>query len=121
MEAGKSLEEVLSRKRTMGLGVRDGNGVIFVSHVGTVYPSGFLTTPLGNVKEQKLSSIYRDHEELAELRNPDMFKGKCGRCPFRWMCGGSRARAYAVTIDYLETDPLCPFFEDGEFTLKEAV
>ena len=98
----------------MGFGVRDGNGVIFVSHKGEVYPAGFLPHPmLGNVRDEPLSSIYRNSPLLAELRDMDRLKGKCGRCEFRWMCGGSRARAYGMTGDVMESDPFC-VWEPGD-------
>lgn len=92
-----------------GRGVNDGNGFCFVSHIGDVYPSGFLQIPAGNVREQSLSSIYRDSELFRTLRDPSLLKGKCGQCEFRAVCGGSRARAYAMTGDYLAPDPSCPY------------
>lgn len=92
-----------------GFGVRDGNGIMFISHIGEIYPSGFLPIPLGNVRREDPVAIYREHPLFVALRDPDALKGKCGRCPFRAICGGSRARAYAVTGDPLESDPLCPY------------
>lgn len=106
-ERKEGKNEVISKGRSMGLGVRDGNGVIFVSYRGDIYPSGFLPIRLGNVRQKKLSEVYKNDEILQALRNPDLFKGKCGACSFRFVCGGSRARAYALTGDFLETDPLC--------------
>ncbi len=44
---------------------------------------------------------------FVELKNPDMLKGKCGICEYRRICGGSRARAYAMTGDYLAEEPRC--------------
>lgn len=88
-------------------GVNDGNGFLFVSHIGDVYPSGFLPVKAGNVREQELATIYRESPIFKRLRDPDQYKGKCGVCEFRHVCGGSRARAYAVTGDYLESDPCC--------------
>ncbi len=96
-----------------GFGVRDGNGIMFISHIGEVYPSGFLPLPLGNVRQQDPVALYRAHPMFQALRDPDALKGKCGRCPFRVVCGGSRARAYAVTGDPLESDPLCPYQPEG--------
>ncbi len=92
-----------------GFGVRDGNGVMFISHIGEIYPSGFLPIPTGNVRREDPVMVYREHPLFRALRDPDMLKGKCGRCPFRMICGGSRARAYAVYGDPLESDPLCPY------------
>lgn len=92
-----------------GRGVNDGNGFCFVSHIGDVYPSGFLQLSAGNVREQSLSAIYRDSALFRGLRDPSRLKGACGACEFRAVCGGSRARAYAVTGDYLAADPSCPY------------
>ncbi|KPK59006.1 MAG: hypothetical protein AMS21_10255 [Gemmatimonas sp. SG8_38_2] len=110
LEEGMPLEEINKLAMRMGFGVRDGNGVIFVSHKGEVYPAGFLPHPLlGNVRDEPLSSIYRDSPHLAELRDMDKLKGKCGRCEFRWLCGGSRARAYGMSGDAMESDPFCAY------------
>ncbi|PYZ93473.1 radical SAM/SPASM domain-containing protein [Salipaludibacillus keqinensis] len=90
-------------------GVNDGNGFIFVSHKGDVMPSGLLPIKVGNVKDQPLKKIYRESPVLKELRNPDLYKGKCGVCEYRYVCGGSRSRTYAVTGDYLESEPFCVY------------
>jgi radical SAM protein len=88
-------------------GVNDGNGFVFISHIGDVYPSGLLPVKAGNIREQSLAEIYRESPIFKSLRNPDLFKGKCGVCEFRHVCGGSRSRAYAMTGDYLESEPFC--------------
>ncbi|WP_251554347.1 TIGR04053 family radical SAM/SPASM domain-containing protein [Neobacillus muris] len=88
-------------------GVNDGNGFVFISHIGDVYPSGLLPVKAGNVRETPLAEIYRESPIFKSLRNPDSFKGKCGVCEFRYVCGGSRSRAYAMTGDYLESEPFC--------------
>lgn len=90
-------------------GVNDGNGFIFISHVGDVLPSGLLPIKVGNVREKPLKEIYRVSPVLKELRNPDLYKGKCGVCEYRFVCGGSRSRTYAVTGDYLESEPYCVY------------
>lgn len=90
-------------------GVNDGNGFIFISHTGDVLPSGLLPIKVGNVREQPLKEIYRESPVLKELRNPDLYKGKCGVCEYRFVCGGSRSRTYAVTGDYLESEPYCVY------------
>jgi radical SAM protein with 4Fe4S-binding SPASM domain len=94
----------------MGFGIRDGNGVIFVARNGDVYPAGFLPHPrIGNVKQTPLERLYRDSTDLAQLRDMDRLSGKCGRCQYRWVCGGSRARAWAMTGDLLGDDPTCTY------------
>lgn len=90
-------------------GVNDGNGFLFISHTGDVFPSGLLPIKAGNVREQPLAEIYRESPVFTALRNPDMYKGKCGVCEFRHACGGSRSRAYAITGDYLESEPFCVY------------
>ncbi len=89
--------------------VNDGRGFVFISHRGDVAPSGFLPLPAGNVRSSWLLPIYRTAPLFRALRNPDGLRGKCGRCEYRSLCGGSRARAYAVTGDLLAEEPLCPF------------
>lgn len=54
-------------------------------------------------------AIYRRSPLFRSLRDPSALKGKCGRCEFREVCGGSRARAYAVMGDHLASDPSCPY------------
>jgi len=90
-------------------GVNDGNGFVFISHIGDVYPSGLLPVKAGNVRETPLAEIYRESPIFKSLRNPDEYKGKCGQCEFRYVCGGSRSRAYAMTGDYLESEPFCVY------------
>jgi radical SAM protein len=90
-------------------GVNDGNGFVFISHIGDVYPSGLLPIKCGNVREQSLGDIYRNSPVFKSLRNPNEYKGKCGVCEYRFVCGGSRSRAFAVTGDYLESEPFCVY------------
>ena len=90
-------------------GVNDGVGFIFISHTGEIFPSGFLPLSAGNIRKKSLVETYRHAPLFTDLRNPDKLKGKCGRCEFRRICGGSRARAYAVHGDYLASDPSCGY------------
>ena len=97
---------------TVGLaprGVNAGNGFLFVSHRGEVFPSGFLPVRAGSVREQHLADIYRSAPLLRALREPDRLQGRCGECEFREICGGSRSRAYALTGDAFATDPWCAY------------
>jgi radical SAM protein len=89
--------------------VNDGKGFCFISHTGDVCPSGFLPLAAGNVRRQSVVEIYRTAPLFRSLRDATQLRGKCGRCEFREVCGGSRARAYAVTGDYLAEDPSCVF------------
>ncbi len=108
--AGYRYEDGLARPAR---GVNDGKGFCFISHIGDVFPSGFLPLAAGNVRERSVVEIYRDSKLFRELRRPDLLEGKCGRCEFREVCGGSRARAYALTGDYLAEDPSCSYQPDA--------
>jgi radical SAM protein len=87
---------------------RDGKGIVFVAHNGEVYPAGFLPLGLGSVRETPLAEIYRDHPVLRQIRAAQ-FGGRCGRCEYADLCGGSRARAYASTGDPLAEDNACAY------------
>ncbi len=89
--------------------VTDGNGFVFVDHVGNICPSGFLPVRAGNVREDDLVAVYREHPLFLALRDPARLGGRCGRCEWRDRCGGSRARAYAATGDPLAEDPGCAY------------
>jgi len=107
---GVPVESVFQQGGRQGFGVRDGNGVIFVARNGNVYPAGFLPHPLiGNVRQTPLDDLYRNSPLLTGLRDMDQLTGKCGRCQYRWLCGGSRARAWAKTGDLLGDDPACTY------------
>lgn len=96
-----------------GPGVGDGNGFCFVSHRGDVCPSGFLQEAAGNIRRAPLAHWYRESPLFTSLRDPSLLKGKCGRCEFALTCGGSRARAWAMTGDHLATDPSCAYEPGG--------
>ncbi len=87
--------------------VNDGKGFMFISHVGNVYPSGFLPIHAGNIRETPLADIYRHAPIFKSLRDTSKLEGKCGACEYKEICGGSRARAYAVTGDPLAQEPCC--------------
>jgi len=90
-------------------GVNDGNGFVFVSHRGEVFPSGFLPVSGGNVRTGDLVDIYRNSPLFTRLRDPELLRGKCGVCEYRMVCGGSRARAYAESGDVLGPEPICSY------------
>jgi radical SAM protein len=89
--------------------VNDGNGFVFVDHTGNVCPSGFLPAPRGNIRTANLAEIYRTDEMFTRLRDANALLGKCGRCRFRAICGGSRSRAFAATGAVMASDPLCAY------------
>ena len=109
-QAGAPRGPVLGRRQLRApRAVNDGNGFVFVDHVGNVCPSGFLPMARGNVREGRLVETYRDDVVFRQLRDPDALGGRCGRCEFRASCGGSRSRAFAATGDAFAEDPLCAY------------
>jgi AdoMet-dependent heme synthase len=90
-------------------GMHDSKSFMFINHAGEVYPSRFLPLSAGNITVEPLAKVYREAPLFAALRDSSKLKGKCGRCPARCVCGGSRARAYAFTGDPLAEDPGCAY------------
>lgn len=105
--AGVSGEEIRCSPLGRGFGVRDGNGIMFIAANGDVTPSGFLPLVVGNVRREDPVQVYRDDSLFRALRAPENFRGRCGRCGYHAVCGGSRARAWAASDDVLGEDPLC--------------
>ncbi len=91
------------------VGTNDGRGVMFVSHTGEIFPSGFMPILCGNFPRDSLVNIYQNSEIFKSLRDPSRLKGKCGYCQYGEICGGSRARAYAITGDALDSEPDCVY------------
>jgi radical SAM protein len=98
------------------LGVRDGNGIMFVGHTGEILPAGFLPLTCGRFPQDSVVETYQAHPTFLALRNPDQFGGDCGICEYRYVCGGSRSRAYAVHGDALAGEPDC-IYEPGQVPL----
>jgi len=100
--------------------VSDGRGFIFISHTGEIFPSGFLLVSGGNVRHDSLVDVYQNSSLFRILREPSAKLGKCSFCEFSKICGGSRARAYALTGNYLEADPRCDYQPTREAALATA-
>lgn len=107
--SGKPSPEMKMASVYKGFQIRDGHGIVFVSNLGEIYPSGFLPLRCGNVRVDSLVEVYRNTDIFRALHSPDTFHGKCGACEYNHICGGSRARAFAYTGDALGTDPFCPY------------
>jgi AdoMet-dependent heme synthase len=107
-EPGAPTADAATRNRSWATRrVNDGKGFVFISHVGNVYPSGFLPIHAGNIRETPLAEIYRNAPIFKALRDTSRLEGKCGACEYKEICGGSRARAYALTGDPLAQEPCC--------------
>lgn len=92
---------------TFTRGCLGGIGFCFISSEGEVRPCGYLEVPCGNVRERPLREIWEGSEVFLRLRQPDLYGGKCGRCGYRYICGGCRARAYWATGDFMAEEPYC--------------
>lgn len=74
-----------------------------------VLPCSYFPKPAGNLREQSFKEIWEGSELFKELRDFKRYKGRCGSCEFIGVCGGCRARAYAVYGDYMEEEPFCGY------------
>jgi AdoMet-dependent heme synthase len=90
-------------------GVNDGKGVMFIGHTGLVHPSGFLPIVCGIYPLSHVVRVYQDSPIFRALRDANRLEGKCRVCEFRHVCGGSRARAYAVTGNLFAQEPDCNY------------
>jgi len=97
--------------------INAGNGFVFISRRGDVFPSGFMPIGVGNIRQKSLVEIYRNAPLFNSLRDPGRFEGRCGLCEFVGVCGGSRSRAYAMTGDPLAEEPFCTY-EPGAFPFQ---
>lgn len=102
------------------LGINAGRGFVFIDHIGMVYPSGFLPIPGGSLRERSLAEIYREAPLFQQLRDTTQLGGRCGRCEYREVCGGSRSRAFGVTGDPLAEEPYCSYQPTGGTVLDAA-
>ena len=120
LSMGESLEVKLPDRMTRDFGpggsighapkgVNAGNGYVFISHIGDIYPSGFLPLKTGDVRNDSLADIDSNHEVFRLLRNSDCLLGKCGLCEYRTVCGGCRSRAYAMTGNIMAPEPFCVY------------
>ncbi len=91
----------------MTRGCLGGISFCFLSHVGQVQPCGYLELDCGNVRKQSFKEIWEKSPIFLNLRNTDGYKGKCGVCEYRKVCGGCRARAYESLGDYMNEEPYC--------------
>jgi radical SAM protein len=110
-EAKSDADHLLTRRfaRLSALGINDGKGIMFVSHLGLIYPSGFLPIYCGIFPRDHLVRVYQDSPLFRALRNGDLLQGKCRICEYRHICGGSRARAFAVTGNPHAEEPDCAY------------
>ncbi len=117
--AEKGLKPRAAIRRTP-MHINAGNGFVFISHLGEVFPSGFMPVTGGSVKEKSLVDIYRHSDLFRTLRDAGQLEGRCGLCEFVGVCGGSRSRAYAVTGRPMAEEPFCTY-EPGTFPFQDEL
>ncbi len=93
----------------MTRGCLAGSSVCFVSHVGEVYPCGYLPVSAGSARRERFADIWEHSPVFERLRTADAYEGKCGICRFEAICGGCRARAYAATGNFMAEEPYCTY------------
>jgi radical SAM protein with 4Fe4S-binding SPASM domain len=79
-----------------------------LSPQGDVHPCVFLPINVGNLKTDKFGDIWLNSKLFNALRDRSNLKGACGKCSYKYICGGCRARASAYNAgDFLASDPGC--------------
>lgn len=104
---GKKITPKTHGLDAMTRGCLGGISFCFISHIGQVQPCGYLELNCGNVREKSFQEIWANSEFFKNLRNTDGYQGKCGRCEYRKVCGGCRARAYELSGEYMAEEPYC--------------
>jgi heme b synthase len=101
---------------SMTKGCLGGQGFVFISHTGDLQICGFLDKQAGNIRDAgfDLKGLWESSPLFLDVRNVSGYRGKCGRCEYRFVCGGCRARAYALTGDYLAEEPSCVYQPDQD-------
>jgi len=88
-----------------------GNGMFYIKPNGDVWPCAFVPISGGNLRETSPAEIWSHSNLFTKLRNRENLKGMCHDCSQREVCGGCRARAYALKGDLFAEDPKCPLTE----------
>lgn len=92
-----------------GKGCIAGQTICFINSEGDVLPCSYFPHGAGNVFKQSFKEIWEKSELFDDLRDFRKYEGKCGSCKHLGVCGGCRARAYAITGDYLAEEPFCDY------------
>ena len=107
--AGEKITPATHGMEAMTKGCLGGQGFAFVAYNGVVQPCGYLELPAGDIRQAPFSRIWAESVLFRQLRNLEEYHGKCRRCEYRRVCGGCRARAYALTGDVLGDEPICSY------------
>ncbi len=110
-EVGREVTPESHGLDAMSKGCMGGLSFAFISHVGKVQMCGFLEEEAGDLRACDLDfgRVWDESALFGQLRDFRNYKGTCGVCNYRRWCGGCRARAFAVTGDYLDEEPFCAY------------
>ena len=100
LEGAKALTEFIG-------GCGAGRIYCSVEHNGDTQPCVFMPIKLGNALKDGFQNVWDNSEVLLELRDRNKSDYACSSCPYRYICGGCRARAYAYYGDIKAPDPGC--------------
>ncbi len=106
---------------TLTKGCLAGTGIVFISHTGEVFPCGYLPVSSGNITQRSFADIWRTSDVFAALRDPGRLEGKCGVCEFKHICSGCRARAYALSGNFLTEEPCCTYHPGATRTTPRCI
>lgn len=104
-----------SSRRSLSFSTGGGKGCIaaqsicFINSEGDVLPCSYFPKAAGNIFEKSLKDIWDNSPLFKDLRNFKDYEGKCGVCKYLGVCGGCRARAYAVSDSYMAEEPFCDY------------
>ena len=73
---------------------------------GKLTPCPYLPEVAGDLRVQSFGEIWRSSALFRQIREGAL-GGKCGQCEYQKLCGGCRARAFALEGDVLAADPSC--------------
>jgi radical SAM protein with 4Fe4S-binding SPASM domain len=115
---GPQFRRIIAQKNPKALSAKNrrkgcmaGGEFAFISYKGDVQTCGFLDISAENLINNgyNFADIWENSSLLNNIRNVLLYQGKCGQCEFVESCGGCRARAYAMTGNYLASDPICDY------------
>lgn len=109
-EEGERFERRTLKFSTGGSkGCLAGQLICLIDVDGNVLPCSYFPKAAGNIREQSFKDIWENSSLFKDMRNFKAYKGRCGICEYVNVCGGCRARAFAMEGDYMEEEPFCGY------------
>ncbi len=101
------------KRRNLKFGTGGAKGCIaaqsiaFIGSRGDVQPCSYFPRAAGNVRDKSFREIWESSALFNDIRSFKDYKGRCGSCEYLGVCGGCRARAFAISGDYMDEEPFC--------------